>query len=279
MKIQYLGTAAAEGWPAVFCHCPVCEEARRRGGRDIRTRSQALVNDDLLIDFPPDTYWHSIAHGVDLSAIRCQLLTHSHMDHMFPQEFVLRGGCYAHDMRVNDLDIIGTQYTKNTFDKISSEEMESGIAALQHWRIAEPYVTIESAGYRITALPAKHMLGKGAVNYLIQRDGKALLYLHDTGIPYDEVFEFLAHKGTHLDLVSLDCTSGPREEGEQGGHMGIPDGRKVKGRLEDAGISTDQTTYVINHFSHNCKMLYDDLCEEVRKDGFLVSFDGRVVEF
>ena len=26
-------------------------------------RSQALVNDDLLIDFPPDTYWHSIAHG------------------------------------------------------------------------------------------------------------------------------------------------------------------------------------------------------------------------
>ena len=82
-----------------------------------------------------------------------------------------------------------------------------------------------------------------------------------------------------MDLVSLDCTSGPREEGEQGGHMGIPDGRKVKGRLEDAGISTDQTTYVINHFSHNCKMLYDDLCEEVRKDGFLVSFDGRVVEF
>ena len=55
MKFQYLGTAAAEGWPAVFCRCEACEEAARRGGKNIRTRSQALVNDDLLLDLPPDT--------------------------------------------------------------------------------------------------------------------------------------------------------------------------------------------------------------------------------
>ena len=142
----------------------------------------------------------------------------------------------------------GLSTPKNTFDKISSEEMESGIAALQHWRIAEPYVTIESRRLSDYGTSGKAYAGKRSCQLFDSTDGKALLYLHDTGIPYDEVFEFLAHKGTHLDLVSLDCTSGPREEGEQGGHMGIPDGRKVKGRLEDAGISTDQTTYVINHF-------------------------------
>ena len=55
MQFQYLGTAAAEGWPAVFCRCKYCLEAQRLGGKNIRTRSQAIVNDDLLLDLPPDT--------------------------------------------------------------------------------------------------------------------------------------------------------------------------------------------------------------------------------
>ena len=49
MKIKYLGTAAAEAFPAIFCNCKYCEEARELGGKNIRTRSQSLVNDDLLI--------------------------------------------------------------------------------------------------------------------------------------------------------------------------------------------------------------------------------------
>ena len=32
MQFQYLGTAAAEGWPAVFCRCKYCLEAQRLGG-------------------------------------------------------------------------------------------------------------------------------------------------------------------------------------------------------------------------------------------------------
>ena len=28
MEIKYLGTAAAEGWPAVFCTCEACKRAR-----------------------------------------------------------------------------------------------------------------------------------------------------------------------------------------------------------------------------------------------------------
>ena len=49
MKITFLGTAAAEGIPALFCNCQCCTEARRRGGKNLRTRSQSLINDDLLI--------------------------------------------------------------------------------------------------------------------------------------------------------------------------------------------------------------------------------------
>ena len=85
MQFQYLGTAAAEGWPAVFCRCKYCLEAQRLGGKNIRTRSQAIVNDDLLLDLPPDTYMHKLMNNLDLSRVKYLFVTHFHMDHFYPQ--------------------------------------------------------------------------------------------------------------------------------------------------------------------------------------------------
>lgn len=65
MKITYLGTAASEGLPAPFCTCPVCQKARQEGGKSVRTRTQALVDESLLIDFPPDTYLHWLRNNFD----------------------------------------------------------------------------------------------------------------------------------------------------------------------------------------------------------------------
>ena len=56
MEFRFLGTAAAEGWPAMFCECEACREAERRGGRNIRRRSGAMLGDEILIDCPPDLY-------------------------------------------------------------------------------------------------------------------------------------------------------------------------------------------------------------------------------
>lgn len=55
MKIKYLGTAAAEGIPAIFCHCEICKHAREHGGKNIRTRAQALIDDKIMLDLGPDT--------------------------------------------------------------------------------------------------------------------------------------------------------------------------------------------------------------------------------
>ena len=54
MKLHYLGTAAAEAIPAVWCNCEVCKKIRKTRGKDVRTRSQVLINDDLMVDFPQD---------------------------------------------------------------------------------------------------------------------------------------------------------------------------------------------------------------------------------
>ena len=59
MKITYYGTSASEAWPALFCECEACRLARKYGGKNVRSRSQTLIDDTLLLDFPPDTNYHA----------------------------------------------------------------------------------------------------------------------------------------------------------------------------------------------------------------------------
>ena len=51
MKVTFLGTGAGEPTPGRWCSCPACEAARTNGGRDVRLRSAALINDDAHFDF------------------------------------------------------------------------------------------------------------------------------------------------------------------------------------------------------------------------------------
>lgn len=75
MKVTVLGSAAAECIPALFCNCPTCRKAAEKGGKDIRTRAQVLVNEDLMIDWPADAYLHKRKSGADFSKIETLLVT------------------------------------------------------------------------------------------------------------------------------------------------------------------------------------------------------------
>ena len=83
MRLFFLGTAAAEGYPGIFCNCANCNEARALGGQNLRFRSALLVNDDLLIDFGPDLLASAQRFNRNLSLVTTGLVTHAHPDH-FP---------------------------------------------------------------------------------------------------------------------------------------------------------------------------------------------------
>ena len=69
MKIQYLGTAAAEGIPAMFCTCELCRKTARAGSAEVRCRSSVLINDQILIDLTPDIYYQKMRWNLDLSQL------------------------------------------------------------------------------------------------------------------------------------------------------------------------------------------------------------------
>lgn len=81
---KVLGTAAAEVIPTVFCSCPVCDDARKTGGRFYRLRSGYAVDDVVRIDFGPDAQTQSSRFGLDGKALKYLFITHSHFDHFCP---------------------------------------------------------------------------------------------------------------------------------------------------------------------------------------------------
>jgi phosphoribosyl 1,2-cyclic phosphate phosphodiesterase len=275
MKIQYLGTAAAEGWPALFCKCEACERARKLGGKNIRTRSQSIIDGKLLIDMPPDTYSHALKYGVDFSCLQDILITHSHEDHFYPLDIILKAPPYAHGGEAKNINIYGN----NVIVNMLKEAMKlSGIPSICNYITpiqVEPFVQFTAGEYKVTPLLADHIPNENCYIYIIEKDGKRLLYAHDTGIFPEKTWDYLNE--IRLDAVSLDCTFVMRNN--ERGHMGLPNASEVRQRLLSKGCADSNTRFIINHFSHNGNKTHEELSDSAEKFGFLTAYDGMTVEF
>jgi len=276
MKIKYLGTAAAEGWPALFCECEACRRARKLGGRNIRTRSQAIIDDTLLMDFPPDVYMHVLNEGIKLSAVDTLLVTHSHQDHFYPLDLIMRGKPYAHDPIGKVLDIYGNEAVKMLYENaVMKENDSSDLTEIEQYHEIHPLDEFYTkGGYHITALAADHKKNENCLLYLIEKDGKCLLYANDTGWFPEKTWDRLKDK--YIDLVSMDCTFGMGYC--ESNHMGMINNWDVKQKMLQLGCADQETKFVCTHFSHNTNLMHEEFETEAVKYGFLVAYDGFEVE-
>lgn len=280
MKIKYLGTAAAEGVPALFCECENCVRSRRLGGRNIRTRSQAIVDDTLLIDFPADTYMHYLKENFPLNRVKSCIITHSHMDHLYPEDVVMRRSPFGyHPSCAEPLTFYSC---KSGFEMISAALEKDGYCE-NDVKICEinPFSVFETDGYRITPIKAVHDEKSDPVVFAIEKDGKSLLYFNDSGEPCEESLECIkSFTDRPFGLVSLDCTSGNNANDEYYAHMSLERCAAVRDCFIDIGAANENTIFVLNHFSHNGKdVVYDDFVKIAEKEKFLVSYDGMELEF
>jgi phosphoribosyl 1,2-cyclic phosphate phosphodiesterase len=283
MKFKYLGTAAAEGIPALFCTCDCCRKSREIGGRALRTRSQAIIDDRLLIDFPADTYSHILANKIDLSVVENCLITHKHGDHLYPNDIRMLEPSYSHMQEGYKLTFHGSEKVGvEVLAKISPKMEKSKICEFHE---VKPFETFEIAvggddakKYRVTALPAIHDPNSGPLFYIINDGEKTVLYAHDTNYFSDEIWAYFAEAKPHFDMVSLDCTEACKPALTYIGHMNFFDNIKVRNRMLDEGYADEGTIFVSNHFSHNgINAVYDDFVPIAAKEGFKVSYDGMTL--
>lgn len=286
MKIQYWGTAAAEGIPGVFCGCDVCKEARKKGGRYIRTRSQILLDDCLLVDFGSDTYTNSLKYGFDMSRLEHVLITHIHLDHFYPAEFLMRKQGYSHNTSAHSLVLHGSEdvgeFALRDWDSRGAEGrrmIENGEVVFD---VMKPYESREICGFKVTALPATHGTPHPYV-YMFEKDGKCLLLHNDCGYFKPEVMDWLKENKIKFDFISYECTFATRNAtskttGETN-HLGLPNVAEERKRLIENGNYKETTKESITHFSHNSSTVgYDDMLVYANECGYILAYDGLTIE-
>jgi phosphoribosyl 1,2-cyclic phosphate phosphodiesterase len=280
MIFQYLGTGAAEGWPGLFCGCGNCETARKLGGRNIRTRSQAVIYKDelkgeaLLIDFPPDTYQHCLQHGLRLDKLSHLIITHSHHDHYAVDNLEYRMEWYC-DRKGHTLNIYGNETVREKYYEMLGKHKLTDADTETVFHTVEYFKPFSAGAFTVTPLKANHGAPEQCMLYLISGGGKTVFYANDTGTIPEETWEYL--KGKRLDMVSLDCTNGDLDISESS-HMGLKGCAAARDRLREAGCIDGSSRVVVNHFSHNGNLHYDAMVEAAKAYGIEVSFDGGIWE-
>lgn len=271
MTFRYLGTAAAEGIPALFCECDLCREARRLGGHDVRHRSGALINGDVLIDFPPDLYALKLQLDLDLARVRHVVLTHSHSDHFAAMDLEMYLPGYAHIRDRGPLTLYGSEATRARYREAARAIGEAALAGNVAFRLVEPFERFEAGGVRFTALPSVHGC-PGSYVYLVEQGDVRLLYGNDSGLLRDDVMAALREAGP-LTHVSLDATVGVRHS-EYDGHMSLAQNAATRERMLALGVADARTRFVSTHFSHNGALPHAELCARMAPLGFEIAYDG-----
>ena len=274
MMVTFLGTASAEGYPATFCHCDNCRRARTRGGKNIRARASLLVNDDLLIDLPPDAAARSIELGVELWRVKGLLITHSHEDHFYPDELRLRAWPFASEPP-RPLLIVGNEWIVRSIRRRYKGRLRALKVRVKEAKLFEP---LKVGKYKVTPLAANHecRTGEQPLIYIVEWGGKRMLYACDTGpLPQASLRKLCS---TKLDLVIVEATLGRLSSKVFPYHMGFQDVFELKEKLESEGVIGRHTPFIVTHFSHLTCPLHEEMEEILKPYNIVPAYDGLKVE-
>jgi len=267
MKVTLLGTSGAEGWPGLFCDCTACAKARTMRGKNIRTRSSALIDGVIKIDFPPDILHQVITYDLDLRAMKALFFTHGHDDHFSGPELQYLSDYFVTTPLPCPLPVYGPP------EVIRFLEHRLDLARVPvTLHVMEPWRTVCIAGYRVTPLLAQHDPTQTCFNYIIQdREGATVLYASDTGW-YDEVtWKFL--RTWQLDGIVAECSKGPIDGGYMA-HMCISDVCRMRKKLIAEGSFRADAPMVTTHFSHLGGLMHDELEAILGPEGISTGYDG-----
>lgn len=262
----------------MFCNCEYCNKIRALGESEYRRRTQILIDGVLGVDFPPEAYSNSLRYGYNLTNLKYLLVTHSHMDHFYAHDFILRGYKYAKNIACPVLKIFGNSEVKAVFGECTAREMKPEVAPHIDFKVIKPYDRFEVGGYDVIAIPAQHSKTEDALLFYIGRDGKGYLHLHDSGRISKKALQYLADCGVKAQAVALDCTFVDYTAGETSRHMGIEDDMVMRDELLRLGVIDGGTKIIITHFSHNSNPTRENLERIENKYGVIAAYDGMETE-
>lgn len=279
MRLTFLGTGSADGYPSAFCRCDNCQRARQAGGRSLRKRAAALLGDDLLIDLGPDVPTAVAQYGRSLLGVRHCLLTHAHADHCDPTLLLARGadwGCVG----ALPLDLYASAGSARRLAELLARDVAPGHfldpAVVKHLgltvRIVEPLRPFQAGTYRVVPLAANHDSSVDSLLYAITAGDRTILYGTDTATLPEETWRGCHEQRLRFDLVILDHTYGTEESPDD--HLNAAQFRAHLARLRDEGLLAPDARCFAHHLSHVGNPPHEEAVALAAKHGYEVAFDG-----
>jgi phosphoribosyl 1,2-cyclic phosphate phosphodiesterase len=283
MKITFLGTSAANAFPEPFCHCQNCEQARNLGGKSLRKRAAALINDDLIIDLGPDVLVAASMHGIPFTNVRYCLQTHAHDDHLDTSHFLSRSPGYGvvGAPRFHFYASAGTIQAAAERLKRDCAPHRFGDSPLNELLNLEVH-TIETlktytiGPYQITPFPAHHDPVVEPLLFAVQNKDTSLFYGTDTAIFLQETWEGFHQHQLRFDLVILDHTYGPDEIGTD--HLSAHQLIEHMQRMRNEGWLKENARVFATHIAHEGNPAHPDLASFAAEHGYEIAYDGLTVE-
>ncbi len=290
MRVTFIGTSAGEGYPGFWCECPNCTKARLLGGHNIRGNSCALVDDDCLIDM--NAHFASMAPylGIRPSKLQTVLVTHAHMDHFTPE--FLRTRSLAPELRdlseeeqrknisptftsLPVLNIYGNAYVRKALFS-ANDVMEKADRTRVEFHLIEDGVAQNANGITIIPIRAQHGGIRGFChNYILERNGKTLLYASDTGGYDSDMLDIILNH--QYDCVIMEGTFGLGAN--DSGHMSLEKNRKVLKLFEEHHVWKHGVNFHLTHLCPHWTPPHDEYAAMMKDEGIEVAYDGKVIEF
>ena len=270
----FLGTGAAEGIPTPFCRCRVCENARKKGGKEVRIRSSFRVSRELLIDLGPDLFSGCVKTGTDLYDLKYVLITHTHEDHLdignlFLKPMIHRGNGEKLHIYLNGEAF---RFWSALEDRMEYEKREAFFKESLKENFVlhrlEFYHKYRIGEFEVIPVKGEHPahFEKNAAGYLIrQKDGTEFLYALDTGYYSEETLNFLSSH--RLDLLILECTFGSAMRGDKPySHLDLHSCIKLCDRLYEQGTLTEGARVYLTHINQEQEYTHEELAQLCRRE-------------
>jgi len=283
VKIRILGSGASEGIPAFLCDCPLCAQARRRRGREIRQNACAYVEaasgEGLLIDMPPQLKAAWDETRLDHSRLLAVLITHYHSDHTFGLRYLLEAipengyhqarkvDCYlpADAMR----RAVQRMYPDRRYPAEGCRERFFSLNPIQ------VYQELSLGPFTVTPLETNHLKrnhGDGSLEgetfgYLVRdAGGKRFAYMLDAQVDMPEAtYRRLSREP--LDCLVFECSFARLDP--PFGHTDLEGIVEVQRRLKPR-------LTVASHISHRT-LGHRELEKALRPHGILPAYDGMLI--
>ncbi len=267
MKIQLTGTGGADGIPGFFGTDRVSEYARANGGKDIRTRASAVIDDKIRIDFGPDTFGQCNQLGLNPSKWEQIVFTHSHDDHFAPKELQYLFPPFL-PAEIKRPTVYGNRVILDGIKSAFSESIHLDT------HLIKSFETSMLGDYKLTPIKAYHKLDEDSLNLIFEK-GKRFLYATDTGIYQEETWSFLS--GNPVDACVIECSEGFAPS-DYWGHLSCDELMRVVEKLHQIGCFNNETFICTTHHSHAGNGTHEELERYLNPYGIQVGFDGFIFE-